>query len=129
MEYFEDLEIERSGGRAIVWNRGESERDLTEAQRKENKVSLGDRILIVSFFARWKSLFEMCQELYRGSLKQLNRVMHFANRVMHWYISRHPLRLSEEEKAGASGENTRTRPGQVIELDASTSDDKDQTIT
>jgi hypothetical protein len=70
---------------------------LTADQKRENQILSRDRILIENFFGRWKTLFGVCHELYRGGLKSLSKIVRATIAMTNWYIRRRPLRRPNEE--------------------------------
>jgi hypothetical protein len=77
--------------------------------------------LVENFFGRWKSLFGVCQGRYRGSLKQLGRIIRLTIMMTSWYIQRHPLRRRDEERVDESSVEDEVRASPVIDLDAPSS--------
>jgi hypothetical protein len=51
-----------------------------------------DRILIKNFFGRWKSLFGIVYDTYRGDLKHLRRIIRSTVSTTNTYIAKNPLR-------------------------------------
>jgi hypothetical protein len=107
---------------AVLPHRKPPFRPLAEAKQKENRVLSRDRILIENFFGRWKTLFGICHEEYRGDLKLLSKIIRVTIAMTNWYIRLHPLRRPDEELLDESdGE----RGGEAKELDAASGSDDD----
>jgi hypothetical protein len=109
------LGIARSGVMALLPHKRGKGRDLTNNQKKEN------RILVENFFSRWKSLFGVCHGRYRGGRKQLGQIIRLTIMMTSWYIQRHPLRRRDDETVDESSDEDEVRAAHVIDLDAPSS--------
>jgi hypothetical protein len=88
---------------------------LEEAKRDFNRVLSRDRILIENFFGRWKSLFGVVAEEFRGSRGSLRKIVPITIGLTDWHIALHPLRAVEEEKTTESDEEDRAQPVEFVE--------------
>jgi hypothetical protein len=89
--------ITRSCPNALLLHKKEIGWQLTADQKQENQFLSRGEILIENFFGRWKTLFGVCHEAYRGDLKSLSRIIRATIAMTNWYICRHPLRRANEE--------------------------------
>jgi transposase len=48
---------------------------LAAEQKQENRILSPDRILVENFFGRWKMIFGICHEVYRGELRMLGKIV------------------------------------------------------
>jgi hypothetical protein len=88
---------------------------LDEAKRDHNRLLSRDRILVENFFGRWKALFGVVAEEFRGSRGSLRKIVPITIGLTNWHIERHPLRVVEEERLTESDEEGCARPVEFVD--------------
>jgi hypothetical protein len=113
------LGITRTCPGAILPHKRPARGELTSEQNQQNRILSRDRILVGNSFARWKMLFGICHEVFRGEIKLLGTIVRVTLAITNWHIRRHPLRRPDEELIDELSSDGR---GQARELDESSSD-------
>jgi transposase len=107
--------ITRTCASAILPYRRKPGRELREEQREHNRKLSRARILVENFFARWKTIFGIVHQVYRGNLKKLGAIIRVTVAMTDWHIRRHPLRRAGGEEL--TDESDREQPEPAVPLD------------
>jgi hypothetical protein len=116
------LGINRTCPGALLPHKKPAHGRLTPEQKHENQILSRDRILIENFFGRWKMLFGVCHEVYRGDLKLLSKVVRVTIAITNWYLRLHPLRQGDAERID---ESDGAGPARELDSSSSSSDTSD----
>jgi hypothetical protein len=70
---------------------------------------------VENFFGRWKSLFGIVADEFRGSRGSLRKIVPITIVLTNWYVERHPLRAAGEERLTESDEEERARDVEFVD--------------
>jgi hypothetical protein len=107
--------IKSSIPEAILLNKKPRSGKLTPRQKFYNKRRSSDRVIVENFFGRWKTLFGVIGDEFRGSRKSLCKIVPITIGLTNWYIERHPLRAAQQAEATDSEDEENEIPIEFVD--------------
>lgn len=97
--------------------------ELSEQEQEENRVLHRTRVFVENYFARWKTLFAIVHERYRGDLVFLTPIIRITIALTNWHIKKHPLRKRMGARNQDSDEGEEIMRHNALRLDTDDSDE------